>query len=152
MAAPDADPHDRPILDQFNLVSADVEASVAFYRLLGLEIPDVSPDWQDRHRNAQLPDGIDLDFDSVDFARRWNQGWPKASPKPMGVLGFRLPTREAVDETFARLTAAGYRGQQTPYDAFWGARYAIVEDPDGNAVGLMSAADEAHRGPVPPVA
>jgi hypothetical protein len=27
---------------------------------------------------------------------------------------------------------------QPPYDAFWGARYAIVEDPDGIAVGLMS--------------
>ena len=27
---------------------------------------------------------------------------------------------------------------QPPHDAFWGARYAIVEDPDGIAVGLMS--------------
>jgi len=35
--------------------------------------------------------------------------------------------------------------QQAPYDAFWGARYAIVEDPDGNAVGLMSPIDPDRR-------
>jgi hypothetical protein len=39
------------------------------------------------------------------------------------------------------LTAAGYAGPQPPYDAFWGARYAIVQDPDDNDVGLMSPID-----------
>src|SRR5438128_1214082 len=60
--------------------------------------------------------------------------------------------RNAVDETFGRIVAAGHRAQQSPYDAFWGARYAIVEDPDGNAVGLMSPIDEARRTapPTPP--
>ena len=43
------------------------------------------------------------------------------------------------------LTAAGYAGSQPPYDAFWGARYAIVEDPDGNDVGLMSPIDAQRR-------
>ena len=33
---------------------------------------------------------------------------------------------------------SGYAGLQPPHDAFWGARYAIIEDPDGIAVGLMS--------------
>ena len=37
--------------------------------------------------------------------------------------------------------------QQEPYDAFWGARYAIVEDPDGNAVGLMSPIDPDRQRP-----
>ena len=49
-----------------------------------------------------------------------------------------MGSREAVDEVYADLTAAGYVGLQPPHDAFWGARYAIVEDPDGIAVGLMS--------------
>jgi uncharacterized glyoxalase superfamily protein PhnB len=26
-------------------------------------------------------------------------------------------------------------------DTFWGARYAVIEDPDGNHVGLMSPID-----------
>jgi uncharacterized glyoxalase superfamily protein PhnB len=40
---------------------------------------------------------------------------------------------------------AGHAAQQEPYDAFWGARYAIVEDPSGNAVGLTSPVDEGRR-------
>jgi uncharacterized glyoxalase superfamily protein PhnB len=61
------------------------------------------------------------------------------------VLGFAVPSRQAVDEIYAGLTGAGYRGHQKPYDAFWGARYAIVEDPDGNAVGLMSPIEAEHK-------
>ena len=51
--------------------------------------------------------------------------------------------------TYADLTGAGYAGQQPPYDAFWGARYAVVEDPDGNPVGLMSPLDPAYRSAPP---
>ena len=137
----------RLVFDQFNLVVSDMAATVAFYRLLGLEIPDTLAEWQDHHRTAILGNGVDLDFDSVEFARKWNGGWPGGSGGHTGVLGFRLGSREEVDAAYTIMTGAGYNGQQPPYDAFWGARYAIVEDPDGNAVGLMSAADPAHRRP-----
>ena len=32
-----------------------------------------------------------------------------------------------------------------PIDAFWGARYAIVDDPDGNHVGIMGPQDRSHE-------
>jgi uncharacterized glyoxalase superfamily protein PhnB len=41
------------------------------------------------------------------------------------------------------------RGRQPPYDTFWGARYAIVEDPHGNHVGLMSPSDPARKSAPP---
>jgi catechol 2,3-dioxygenase-like lactoylglutathione lyase family enzyme len=142
---------DRPMFDQFNLVVTDMAASVAFYRLLGLDIPDTLPEWQDHHRSAAVGDGLDLDFDSVEFARRWNEGWPDRAQRGMGVLGFRVSSREEVDEIYERLIGAGYTGQQRPYDAFWGSRYAVVEDPDGNAVGLMSPRNDDFRStPVAP--
>lgn len=53
--------------------------------------------------------------------------------------------------SYAELTAAGYAGLQPPCDTFWGARYAIVEDPDGNHVGLMSPLDPARRSRPPAV-
>jgi uncharacterized glyoxalase superfamily protein PhnB len=59
--------------------------------------------------------------------------------------GFSLPTRDAVDVTCAELVCAGYAGRQPPYNAFWGARYAIVTDPDGNHIGLMGPADEKRK-------
>ena len=63
----------------------------------------------------------------------------------MGVLGFNVDNRERVDQIYNDLTGAGYHGQQEPFDAFWGARYAVVEDPDGNAVGIMSPVDPDMR-------
>jgi|SRR5580658_4428391 catechol 2,3-dioxygenase-like lactoylglutathione lyase family enzyme len=130
-----------PRPDQFNVVVSDMEASVAFYRKLGLTIPDSDAEWQGHHRSAQLGEGVDIDFDSEQFARHWNRGWNGG----MGVLGFKVESRAAVDEIYSELAGSGYRGQQEPYDAFWGARYAVVEDPDGNAVGIMSPVDPAMR-------
>ena len=56
-----------------------------------------------------------------------------------------LASRQEVDARYAELTAAGYAGRQPPTDAFWGARFAIVRDPDGNDVGLISPVDPAKR-------
>jgi uncharacterized glyoxalase superfamily protein PhnB len=133
---------DGPILNQINLVVSDVEATVAFYRRLGLNIPDTEDQvFQSHHREAQLPGEFDLEIDSVESARHWDKGWRSGA----GVIGFKLSSRDEVDSIYANLTSAGYAGQQEPYDAFWGARYAIVEDPDGNAVGLMSPVDPNLR-------
>jgi uncharacterized glyoxalase superfamily protein PhnB len=67
------------------------------------------------------------------------------------VVGFRLPSREAVDALYADLTDAGHAGLQPPCDAFWGSRYAIVEDPDGVAVGFMSPPSPDRRSAPPHV-
>jgi uncharacterized glyoxalase superfamily protein PhnB len=67
------------------------------------------------------------------------------------VIGLKLETREAVDAAYAEVTGAGHKGLQPPYDAFWGARYAIVEDPDGIAVGLMSSIDRTRKTAPPEV-
>ena len=136
-----------PVLDQLNLVVRDMDATVAFYRALGIELPDARPPWDQHHRSASSTDPIDLDLDSHTFATSWNDGWPAGQTGI--VIGFRVASRDEVDATYERLTALGHRGQQTPYDAFWGARYAIVTDPDGNAVGIMSPIDPARRTPPP---
>jgi hypothetical protein len=39
------------------------------------------------------------------------------------------------------LVAAGYPGRLVPYDAFFGARYAMVDDPDGHSIGLTGPID-----------
>jgi catechol 2,3-dioxygenase-like lactoylglutathione lyase family enzyme len=139
-----------PLLNQFNLVVQGMEATLAFYRKLGLPIRDTDPAWAMHHRSAVMANGFSLDFDSMQFASQWNSGWPGRAGGGMGVLGFALPSREAVAKLYADLTAAGYKSQQTPFDAFWGARYAVIEDPDGNAVGLMSPMDESRQWDVTP--
>ena len=140
---------DKPVFNQFNLVVSDMSATVAFYRRLGLTIPETDPEWASHHRSAEMPGNIDLDFDSAGFARVWDSGW--SSRPRMGVLGFKVSSREDVDDIYRDLTEAGYLGEQAPYDAFWGARYAVVQDPDGTPVGIMSPVDPARRSqPKPP--
>jgi len=59
---------------------------------------------------------------------------------------------EAMADFYRRLGVelpAGPPEWAPPYDAFWGSRFAVVTDPDGNAVGLMSPRDDAFRGPSP---
>jgi catechol 2,3-dioxygenase-like lactoylglutathione lyase family enzyme len=137
----------RPVFNQINLVVRDMPAMVAFYERLGVELAPTIEPWDRHHRNIRADEGIDFDLDSTSFAVQWNEGWP---PDRTGaVLGFRLASAEAVDATYADLTGAGYTGQQEPYDGFMGARYAVVSDPEGNAVGLMSPRD-LSRATIPP--
>ncbi len=141
----------RAVLDKLNIVVRDMDAAVDFYRRLGIEISETLPEWQAHHRTADIGGEVDLELDSTAFTPQWDAGWP-ASQSGV-VVGFRMATREDVDDLYEELTGAGHVGQQAPYDTFWGARYAIVEDPSGNAVGLMSPIDPARRSrPAPPSA
>lgn len=133
-------------LNQLNIVAKDFDATLEFYRRLGVEIPDIVklPDGT-CHARAASPNGFSLEFDNHALARIYNAAWRRADGSSRALIGFSLPTREAVDLRYAELVAAGYEGRQPPFDAFWGARYAIVADPDGNDVGLMSPVDENRR-------
>ena len=140
----------RPHLGQVNIVVRDMEAMAAFYTRLGLTIPAGPEEWQSHHRNADVAQGAHIDLDSSAFAAVWNTGW--SAGRTGAILQFTVASADAVDRVYQDLTGAGYDGQQEPYDAFWGARYAVVADPDGNAIGLMSPIDPARRtaGPEPP--
>jgi catechol 2,3-dioxygenase-like lactoylglutathione lyase family enzyme len=136
----------RPVLNQLNIVARDFDASLAFYRRLGIDVPE-GPKTPDgiRHSEVTLDNGFVLEFDNLTLAQVYNAAWRRPADSSRALIGFSLPTREAVDATYAELTAAGYEGRQVPYDTFWGARYAVVADPDGNDVGLMSPLDDARR-------
>ena len=137
--------------NQVNLVVKDMAATLAFYRRLGVDIPESAiwktPSGVHHVSVGGAATGASVDFDSPALARHYNQGY--AAERGRVILGFGLPSREAVDALFEDLIGHEHQALQPPYDAFWGARYAIVEDPDGNPVGLMSPSDDAHRGPPP---
>jgi predicted lactoylglutathione lyase len=135
--------------DQVNLVVHDVGASRVFYSRLGLNFGDVpDPVWDAHHVSARHGDTapLDVDLDSVTFAAQWNEGWSGGSG---AILGFKVDSREEVDALVASLASDGVAVQQEPYDAFWGARYAVISDPDGNGVGIMSPIDPAQRHEAP---
>ena len=132
----------RPDLHMLNLVVSDMAASLDFYRRLGVITPDDEPG---SHLQLRMPGGFSLELDTADSAMLWHAGWRADPASASVVIGFSLPSRQAVDDRYVALTEAGYRGRQPPFDAFWGARYAIVADPDGNDIGLMSPMDDSRR-------
>ncbi len=138
---------DGPILNQVNLVARDVAATMNFYRQLGLDVPAEAAGEQEGyfHVALPLPNGVSLEIDNAALAQMYNAGRRSEAGGASAVLGFAVESREAVDRLYAELLAAGGSGVQPPYDAFWGARYAIVADPDGNAVGLMSPIEPGRR-------
>ena len=136
------------------MVVRDMDATLAFYRRLGFVI-EAEPGAS--HVELPLPNGLVVEFDDAESVAMWHSGWPGSTGEPGNtgggiVLGVALSAREAVDAIYAEVTAAGYAGRQPPYDAFWGSRYAVVEDPDGQQVGLMSPIDDSRKTwpPVPP--
>jgi len=142
------------IFDQLNLVSRDFDATIGFYRLLGLKISE-KPVWRTasgaHHLSIPLANGLSLDFDSPALARAYNKGYRGGKNGGNAVIGFGVRTRRLVDDTYAKLIKAGHKGLQPPWDAFWGSRYAIVSDPDGNHVGIMSEVDPKKRSPPPAI-
>jgi uncharacterized glyoxalase superfamily protein PhnB len=126
-----------PRLDLIGLVVSDMAASLAVYRRLGLDLP---PDADGRpHVELTLPGGLRLAWDTVETVRSFDPHWSAPSGGHRMALAFDCGSPAEVDSTYAELVGAGCAGHLAPFDAVWGQRYAVVLDPDGNAVDLFSA-------------
>jgi catechol 2,3-dioxygenase-like lactoylglutathione lyase family enzyme len=123
-------------LDVVGLVVQDMARSLAFYRLLGLDVP-LEAD-SEGHVEATLPGGLRLAWDTVDTIHSFDPSWTPPSGGPRMGLAFLCDTPADVDRVYAELTGLGYEGHKAPWDAFWGQRYASLHDPDGNGVDLFA--------------
>ena len=116
-------------VDAVVLHAADLHATVAFYRALGLPLGDEEHD--------EGPVHIACDLGSAHFAVF--EGRPGAAPpfKTAGstMLGFRA---EVLDEAWAAAQAAGLEVVMEPHDVPWGRRFVLL-DPDGRRVEINQA-------------
>jgi catechol 2,3-dioxygenase-like lactoylglutathione lyase family enzyme len=122
-----------PQLNAVGIVVSDLARSLAFYRELGLEIPD-----GDGHVETTFPNGLRLMFDTEDVIRSFEPEWTRATGNQAS-LAFECASPAEVGEVYARVVAAGFDGHKEPWDAFWGQRYAQLRDPDGVPVDLFAA-------------
>ena len=132
---------ESPIFNLVDLVARDYDASLDFYRLLGVAVHDGLPG-EIRHAHLEFGER-EIHIDNEHLAGLYNSSW-RIGEQSRVLIGFSVATREEVDERYAQMTDAGYEGAQPPYDTFWGARYAVIVDPDGTQVGLMSPPDESR--------
>jgi uncharacterized glyoxalase superfamily protein PhnB len=110
-------------------------ASLRFYRLLGLPIPDEAD--SEPHVEVAIG-GTRLAWDTVELLKEVYGEWVEEPVGHRVELAFNCGSREEVDALYARVVAEGYGGYKAPWDAFWGQRYAIVEDSDGNLISLFA--------------
>ena len=120
-----------PQLDAIGIVSSDLDRSRAFYALLGVEIAEGSD-----HVEATAPNGMRLMFDTEEVIRSFHPEWQRATGNQVA-LAFACASPAEVDEVYARVVEAGFRGEKEPWDAAWGFRYAQLADPDGVQVDLF---------------
>ena len=122
-------------LNAIGIVASDMARSIRFYRLLGLDVPE-TPD--EGHVDTFLPNGVRFMLDSEETLRSFRPDWTRATGNQIS-LALECASAAEVDETYGRLVGAGFHGEKEPWDAFWGQRYAQLQDPDGVGVDLYAA-------------
>ncbi|MGH8881401.1 MAG: VOC family protein [Stackebrandtia sp.] len=123
-------------LGLIGITTADLNRSLAFYRGLGIAVPDA--DGTEPHLEVTLPNGPRLAWDALETVRGFDPGFKLADGRSAVSLAFELSDPSEVDETYQRV-AADFGGHLAPWDAPWGQRYAILLDPDGNTVDLFAS-------------
>jgi len=126
-------------LSVIGLVVSDMAATLAFYRRLGLDLPD---DADARPHVEVEVGGLRLAFDTEETIRSFDPGYRRPEGAQRISLAFECRSPAEVDAAFAELTGAGYEGALAPWDAVWGMRYAVVHDPDGTPVDLFASLPE----------
>ena len=124
-----------PRFDAIGLIVEIMAATLSFYRLVGLDIPEAAD--HEAHVEHDLEGGIRIMWDTIELVKSFSDWEPPLGGHRVG-LAFLCESPGDVDELHARLVGAGYRSHLAPFDAFWGQRYATVFDPDQNPVDLFA--------------
>ncbi|QPJ65893.1 MAG: glyoxalase [Candidatus Nitrohelix vancouverensis] len=121
-------------LDAIGIACADIPKNLEFFELLGVKLKEVGGSG---HFEGTTPSGVRIMLDSFELMRKINPEWKE--PKGSGiVLCFLQDSPDRVDALYARITEAGFVGVTPPWDAFWGQRYASVQDPGGHQIDLFA--------------
>jgi uncharacterized glyoxalase superfamily protein PhnB len=123
-----------PELNAIGIVASDLGRSIAFYRLLGVDLPADG----EGHIEATLPNGTRLMLDEESVIKSFRPDWTRETGNQLA-LAFECASPAEVDEVYGNVQAAGFDAEKEPWDAFWGQRYAQLRDPDGVPVDLYAS-------------
>lgn len=124
-----------PCLDLIGIIVQDMAAALAFYRRLGFNIP---PEADSEGHVEATAGGLRVAWDTVEVVLSFDPEWTPPVGGQRLALAFLCDSPTEVDEVYGELIAAGYESRLEPWDAFWGQRYAVIRDPDGNPVDLFA--------------
>jgi uncharacterized glyoxalase superfamily protein PhnB len=125
-------------LNAVGVVSTDLSKTISFYKLLGFTFGELSPD--EKHVESVGSAGsAKLMIDTQDVVKDIIGETPK--PGNHSSFAVEYAGSSQVNEVAERIAKAGFSVSKEPWDAFWGQRYAVVEDPDGYKVDLYAQLD-----------
>jgi uncharacterized glyoxalase superfamily protein PhnB len=123
-------------LNAIGISSTNIQSTVEFYKLIGFEFSEFSP--QEQHvEPITQPGAARLMIDDAKLIESITG--QKPTPANHSAFALEFDTPAEVDAVVAKLAAAGHAIVKQPWDAFWGQRYAIVQDPDGYMIDLYAA-------------
>lgn len=120
-------------LDMIGIITKDMEKSIEFYALLGFIA-----------NGATTEEYVELAHEGIRISLNTSKmiaGIYGYEPQTIGdkvELAFLCDSVSGVDEMYQKVSDAGYETFKEPWDAFWGQRYAIIKDPDGNLLSLFA--------------
>ena len=120
--------------DAIGIASKDLNLSVKFYKLLGVELAECGGS---EHYEGITTGGIRIMMDSVKLLKEINPLFKESNGGGI-TLCFKQSSPKLVDEIHGNILAAGFKEIKAPWDAFWGQRYSSVADPDGNQIDLFA--------------
>jgi catechol 2,3-dioxygenase-like lactoylglutathione lyase family enzyme len=122
-------------LNAIGVTSSNLTKTVEFYKLIGFRFPEFKADEQHAETLPEVG-APKLMIDTKELITSILGEEP--FPANHSTFAVEFENAGEVDKIADELFNAGFKVEKTPWDAFWGQRYCIVEDPDGYKVDLYA--------------
>jgi len=117
------------------VTTSNMKKTVSFYTILGFKFPNYNS--EEGHVEAISPAGsVRLMIDLKQIIKDIINEDPK--PGNHSIFALEYDSVEELNQIVIEVESAGFKSIKEPWDAFWGQRYAVVEDPDGYKVDLYA--------------
>ncbi len=125
-------------LNAIGITTSNMQTTIEFYTLLGFEFPEYKGE---DHIEPKTSEGsARLMIDTKELVKNLIGEEPK--PGNSSSFALQYDSAKDIDEIAKKVKAAGFKIVKEPWDAFWGQRYAVVEDPDGYKVDLYATSSK----------
>lgn len=122
-------------IDAISVTSTNLKTTVRFYSLLGFVFSPL--EGNEDHIEPQRREGeVRLMIDTTKLTESLCGSKPVPSNHSTFAILCNNPAE--VDAICTQIKEAGFSITKEPWDAFWGQRYASVQDPDGYKIDLFA--------------
>jgi catechol 2,3-dioxygenase-like lactoylglutathione lyase family enzyme len=120
-------------LNAVGVASSNITKTLEFYKLLGFEFGEPM---DDHYESLATSSSAKLMIDGKETIKDIIGEDPKPGNHSQFAIQYNSP--QEVNNAASQIQQAGFVVTKEPWDAFWGQRYAVVEDPDGYKVDLYA--------------